>query len=157
VWQFIQIKKIEAMMNKTLHLSVVDTHNEIFNGEITEVTVSGIMGGLTVLAGHAPLISLLKAGEMHYSTVLGEPESLFVYGGIMEVQPKIVTVLADNILRTSELDADAAKESMERAREDIKTVGIGSDAYKELAREMQIMKALITLSRKTSRLGMKRY
>jgi F-type H+-transporting ATPase subunit epsilon len=156
VWQFIQIKN-RNLMNKILSLSIVATQNEVFHGDVTEVTVSGAMGGLTILAGHAPLISSLKPGEIHYSTADGKRESLFVYGGIVEVQPSTVTVLADNILRTSELDATAAKESIDRASQEIKTVTMGSEAYAELEREMQIMKALITLSRKTSRLGMKRY
>lgn len=144
-------------MKNTLHLNVVDTHHEIFHGEITEVTVSGIMGGLTILAGHAPFISLLKPGEIHYSTADGVVESLFVSGGIIEVQPKLATVLADTILRSDDLDAEAAQRSMERAKKNIQTVEIGSKAYQDLAREIQIMTALIKLSRTVNRLQIKRY
>jgi len=144
-------------MKNTLHLNVVDSDHEIFHGKVTEVTVSGEMGGLTVYAGHAPLLSSLKPGEMHYSTANGELESLFVSGGIIEVQPNLVTILADTIIRTEELDAEAAQESMERARQKLKTATVGSAAYEEMQREMQIMKALINLSKITNRLGIRRY
>ncbi|RTZ62677.1 MAG: ATP synthase F1 subunit epsilon [Aquificaceae bacterium] len=144
-------------MKKTLYLNVVDTHHEIFHGEITEVTVSGEMGGFTVFLGHAPLLSSLKPGEMHYSTISGEQESLFVSGGIVEVQPNLVTVLADTIIRTEELDAEAAKASMDHAKEKLKTAIVGSKAYEEMQREMEIMKALINLSKTTNRLRIRRY
>lgn len=144
-------------MKNTLYLNVVDTHHEIFHGKVTDVTVSGTMGGLTILAGHTPLLSSLKPGEMHYSTANGVLESLFVSGGIIEVQPTLVTILADTIIRSDELDAEAAKESMERAKQNMKAVTIGSEAYQALAREMQIMTALINLSRTTNRLGMRRH
>ena len=144
-------------MKKTLYLNVVDSHHEIFHGEVTEVTVPGEMGGLTILAGHAPLLSSLKPGEMHYSTSNGESDSLFVSGGIIEVQPNLVTVLADTIIRTEELDAEAAKESMERAKQKMHTAIVGSDAYEDLQREMQIMTALVNLSKITHRLGIRRH
>lgn len=142
---------------KTLYLNIVDSHHEIFKGEITDVTVSGAMGGLTLLPGHAPLISFLKPGEIHYSTPGGVFESLFVSGGIVEAQPMLVTILADTIIRSDELDAVAAKESIARAKQEIKTIEIGSKAHEELLREMQIMKALIELTRVTSRSRIKRY
>jgi F-type H+-transporting ATPase subunit epsilon len=144
-------------MKHTFYLNVVDTHHEIFHGKVTDVTVSGTMGGLTILAGHTPLLSSLKPGEMHYSTASGALESLFVSGGTIEVQPTLVTILADTIIRSDELDAEAAKKSMERAKQNMKAVKIGSEAYQELAREMQIMIALINLSRTTHRLGMRRH
>ncbi|HFC92551.1 MAG TPA: ATP synthase F1 subunit epsilon [Leucothrix mucor] len=144
-------------MKKTLYLNVVDTHQQIFHGEVMDVTVSGTMGGLTILAGHTQLLSTLKPGEMHYTTADGVLESLFVSGGVIEVQPSVVTILADTIIRSSELDAEAAKESMERAKHDIKAVKIGSEAYQELAREMQIMTELIKLARITNRLGIRRH
>ena len=144
-------------MKHTLHLNVVDTHHEIFHGEISEVTVSGTMGGLTIMAGHAPLLSSLKPGEMHYTIPNGTRESLFVSGGIVEVQPNLVTILADTIIRSDELDAEAAQHSMERAKQNIKSLKIGSEAYQELQREIQIMTALIKLSRTTSRLQIRKY
>ncbi len=143
-------------MKNTLYLHVVDTHQQIFHGEITDVTVSGAMGGLTILAGHTQLLSTLKPGEMHYTAADGTRESLFVSGGIIEVQPSVVTILADRIIRSSKLDAKAAKESIKRAKQKIKAVKIGSEAYQDLVREMQIMTELIKLARTTNRLRIRR-
>ncbi|HIO97350.1 MAG TPA: hypothetical protein EYG71_05430 [Leucothrix sp.] len=87
----------------------------------------------------------------------GKVESLFVSGGIIEVQPTIVTILADTIIRSSELDEKVAKESIKRATEKVKTIEVGSESYQELMQEMQVMRALLELSKKTSRLRIKRY
>ena len=144
-------------MKKTLYLNVVDSSHDIFHDEIIEVTAITELGGLTILAGHTPLIALLKPGEMHYLTPNGERESLFVSGGIIEAQPNLVTVLADTIIRTEELDAEAAKESIARAKQKIQTAIVGSDAYEDLQREIQIMKALLDLSKITHRLGIRKY
>ena len=144
-------------MANTFHLNVVDTHKELFHGEITEVTAPGTMGSLTVMAGHTPLISSLNLGELVYSTADGESETLFISGGILEVQPTLVTVLADTILRNDENDAKAAEEAIERAKQKIKNTNVNSASYADLAREIQIMKTLIEMSRTTSKLRIKRY
>ncbi len=144
-------------MKNTLHLNIVDSHHEIFHGKVSEITVSGSMGGLTFLVGHAPFISSLKAGETHYTTAEGNLESIFVSGGIVEVQPNLVTILADTIIRSDELDAEEAKKSIDRAKEKIKGIKVGSDAYQDLQREMQIMKAMIEMSKTTRKLRMKHY
>ena len=139
-------------MNKTLYLNVVDSHGEIFHGEITSVTLSGTIGSFTVLTGHAPLISSLRPGEIHFSGIDGEYECLFVSGGIVEVQPTLVTVLADTIIRSDKLDAKAAQESIDRAKQKIISIQQDSDAYTELLKEIQMMKALIEMTKHTSRL-----
>ena len=143
-------------MIRKLDLNIVDAHGEIFHGKVTQVTVSGCMGGLTFFAGHSQFITILKPGEICFTMTDEKIESLFVSGGIVEVQPTIVTILADTITRSSELDSKAAKESIDRARKKVKTIEIGSEAYEKLMREMQIMRALLELSKKTSR-RIKRY
>ena len=142
---------------KTLYLNVVDSHHEIFHGNISSVTISGTMGNLTILAGHAPLLSTIKLGEIHFLTEEGELETLFVSGGILEVQPTLVTILADTILRSDKSDEKAAQESIERAKNEIKGVKVGSKAYEELVLEMEIMRALINLSRRSSQVKIRRY
>lgn len=144
-------------MSNTFHLNVVDSHHEIFHGEITEVTAPGTMGCLTIMAGHTPLITSLKAGKLVYSAPDGESEILFISGGILEVQPTLVTILADTILRTDELDAKAAEDAIERASQKIKNTNLDSKTHADLEREIQIMNALIQLSRTTSKLRIKRY
>ncbi len=144
-------------MANTLHLDVVDTHHQIFHGEIIEVTVPGTMGCLTILAGHTQLITTLKAGELEYTTADGEKEVLFISGGILEVQPHLATILADTVLRSDELDAQAAQEAIERANSKIGSYKIGSKEYADLERELQIMKALLEMSRTTGKMRIKRY
>ena len=144
-------------MSKNLNLNIVDSHHKIFQGGISDVTVSGSMGGFTVLPGHAPLIALLKPGEIHYTTIDGVFESYFVSGGIVEVQPTLVTILADTMIRSDELDEKAATESIERAKQQVKKVEIGSPVYDELMQEMKMLKVLLDMSRITNQLRLKRY
>ena len=135
-------------MTKNLDLNIVDTHQEIFHGKVTQVTVSATMGGLTIFAGHSQLITSLKPGEINFAMADGKVESLFVSGGIIEVQPTIVTILADTIIRSSELDEKVAKEPIKRASEKVKTIEVDSESYQELMQEMQVMRALLELSKK---------
>ena len=144
-------------MAKTFQLNVVDTHKEIFQGEITKVMAPGTMGGLTVMAGHTPLITSLNPGELIYSTPEGETEYLFISGGILEVQPTLVTILADTILRTDELDAKAAQESIDRANQKIKNTKLDSKLHADLEREIQIMRTLIELSKTTNKVRIRRH
>ena len=144
-------------MANTFQMDVVDSHHKIFSGEITEVTTPGTMGYLTIMAGHTQLITSLKAGELNYTLADGSNDVLFISGGILEVQPHVVTILADTILRSDELDAKAAQEAIDRANEKIARSPINSKEHQQLEREIQIMKALIKMSRTTNKLRIKRY
>jgi len=144
-------------MGNTMYMDVVDTQHEIFHGMITKVTAPGLMGDLTVLPGHSQLISILKLGALHFTTSKGVDQMLFISGGILEVQPTLVTILADTILRSDEEDAQAAKEAIERARGEIKKVKQGTWEYAELQREIQILRALIEMSKVKTKMQMKRY
>lgn len=144
-------------MENTMYMDVVDTHHKIFHGKITKVTAPGLMGDLTILPGHSQLISILKLGALHFTTPKGVDHMLFISGGILEVQPRLVTILADTILRSDEEDALAAKEAIERASGDIKKVKKGTWEYAELQREVQILRALIEMSKVKAKMQMKRY
>jgi len=144
-------------MENTMYMDVVDTQHKIFHGMITKVTAPGLMGDLTILPGHSQLISILKLGVLHFTTSTGVDHMFFISGGILEVQPTLVTILADTILRGVEEDAQAAKEAIERARGEIKNVKQGTSEYAELQREIQIIRALIEMSKVKTKLKMKRY
>jgi len=101
-------------MAMTMHLDVVSAEESLFSGVVQEVLAPGSMGELGILPRHSQLLTTLKAGELRYKTDDGEA-SLFVAGGIMEVQPSIVTVLADTAVRAEDLDAKAAEEARKRA------------------------------------------
>ena len=96
-------------MTKTIQCDIVSAHEEIFSGEATMVIASGIAGELGITPRHAPLITLLKAGPVRVQKAEGEEEFFFVSGGILEVQPHMITVLTDTATRGADLDEAAAK------------------------------------------------
>lgn len=103
-------------MATTMKLEVVSAESSLFSGEVTELSAPGEMGDLGIMPRHAQLITTLKAGELRYVTKEGDV-SLFVAGGVMEVQPTVVTVLADTALRAEDLDAEAAAAAKQRAED----------------------------------------
>ncbi len=102
-------------MTKTIQCDIVSAHEEVFSGEATMVFASGIAGELGITPRHAPLITQLKAGPVRVQKPDGEEEFFFVSGGILEVQPHMVTVLSDTATRGADLDETAAKAAKEEA------------------------------------------
>lgn len=105
-------------MTKTIRCDVVSAHGEIFSGEVSMVFATGVAGELGVSPRHAPLITQLKPGPVRVLDEKGEEQFFFVGGGIIEVQPHVVTVMADTAMRGEDLDkaaAEAAKADAERA------------------------------------------
>jgi len=86
-------------MTKSIQCDIVSAHEEIFSGEAAMVFASGIAGELGIAPRHAPLITQLKAGPVRVQKPNGEEEFFFVSGGILEVQPHMVTVLTDTAMR----------------------------------------------------------
>lgn len=96
-------------MTKTIQCDIVSAQEEIFSGEATMLIASGIAGELGITPRHAPLITQLKAGPVRVLKEDGEEEFFFVSGGILEVQPHMITVLSDTATRGADLDETAAK------------------------------------------------
>ena len=96
-------------MTKTIQCDIVSAQSEIFSGEATMVFASGIAGELGITPRHTPLITQLKAGAVRVQKPTGEEEFFFVSGGILEVQPHMITVLTDTATRGEDLDETAAK------------------------------------------------
>jgi len=104
-------------MTKTIRCDIVSAHEEIYSGEVKMVFATGIAGELGITPRHAPLITQLKPGHVRIQDEAGEEQFFFVGGGILEVQPHIVTVMADTAIRGEDLDqaaAQAAKDEAER-------------------------------------------
>ena len=104
-------------MTKTIRCDIVSAHEEIFSGEVSMVFASGIAGDLGISPRHAPLITQLKPGPVRVQDESGEEQFYFVSGGIIEVQPHVVTVMADTAMRGEDIDqaaAEAAKAEAER-------------------------------------------
>ena len=105
------------MAAPTIHVDVVSAEASIFSGEAEFVVLPGEMGELGIYPRHAPLITRIKPGTVRILKAGGEEELVFVAGGILEVQPKIVTVLADTAIRGHDLDEAKASEALKKAEE----------------------------------------
>lgn len=103
-------------MAKTIHVDIVSAEGEIYSGPAEMVFVPAQEGELGIAPRHAPLLTLIKAGEVRVKD--GETEhSVFVGGGALEVQPNRVTIMADTAIRAKDLDEAAAMEAKRRAEE----------------------------------------
>ena len=107
-------------MADTINVDVVSAEGEIFSGPAKMVFVPASEGDIGIAPRHAPLLSLLKAGEVRIQTPEGAEHLIFVGGGVLEIQPKKVTVLADTALRAKDIDEAAALAAKQRAEEALK-------------------------------------
>ena len=99
----------------TLHVDIVSAEAEIFSGTATMVFAPAEMGEVGISPRHTPLLTRLKPGEVRVQINEGEEQSFYVSGGMLEVQPHVVTVLADTAIRADSLDEAQALEAKERA------------------------------------------
>ncbi len=99
----------------TIRCDIVSAEEEIFHGVATMVIATGEMGELGIAPRHAPLITRLKPGQVRVILENGEEQFFYVSGGILEVQPQVVTVLADTAIRAKDLDETAARQAKEEA------------------------------------------
>ena len=122
-------------MAMTVHWDVVSAETEIFSGLVETVQVTGSEGELGIHPGHAPLITGLQPGMVRVVKQHGAEELIYVAGGILEVQPGSITVLADTAVRAEDLDEAAAEASKKHAEETIAKGGADFD-YAEAAIEL---------------------
>ncbi|CAM3389371.1 F0F1 ATP synthase subunit epsilon [Bordetella sputigena] len=101
----------------TLHVDVVSAEAAIFTGEAKFVVLPGESGELGILPGHTPLISRIRPGTLKIVREDNSEENVFVAGGILEVQPGSVTVLADTAIRAADLDEAKAEAARQKAEE----------------------------------------
>ena len=129
----------------TTHLDIVSAEREIFSGLAEMVVVTGLLGEIGISPGHAPLLTILKPGEIRVTKQGGEEEIYYVSGGILEVLPACVTVLADTVERADSLDEAAALAAKARAEEAIANKDAEMDytiAAAELARAIAQIRAI---------------
>lgn len=129
----------------TIHVDIVSAEGEIFSGEAAMVFAPAVMGEIGIAPRHAPLLTTLKPGEVRVQTPGGEEQFFYVSGGALEIQPHLVTVLADTALRAKDLDEAAAVQAKQRAEEALKDRGDKielAEAQAELARAAAQLKAI---------------
>jgi len=129
----------------TIHVDIVSAEGQIFSGEAKMVFAPASQGDVGIAPRHAPLLTLLKAGEVRVQTPDGQEQVFFVGGGALEVQPTKVTVLADTALRAKDIDEAAALAAKQRAEEALKDASghiTQAQALAELARAAAQLKVL---------------
>ncbi|CEG62372.1 ATP synthase epsilon chain [Legionella micdadei] len=129
----------------TTHLDIVSAEQEVFSGIAELVVATGELGEVGITPGHAPLLTVLKPGEIRVTLPGGKQEIYYVSGGMLEVQPHCVTVLADTVERAENLDEAAALSAKARAEEAIanKNTELNySFAAAELARAVAQIRAI---------------
>jgi F-type H+-transporting ATPase subunit epsilon len=132
-------------MASTLHLDIVSAEAEIFKGDAERVFATAVLGELEIAPGHAPLLTGLLPGFIRIRDAQGNEDVVYVTGGILEVQPHIVTILADTVIRAkdfNEAEAIKAKQQAERALQDQKTDIDYARARAELARAAGMLRAI---------------
>jgi F-type H+-transporting ATPase subunit epsilon len=102
-------------MSMTIHVDIVSAEEQIFSGPAEMVYAPAIMGEVGIAPRHTPFISPLKPGEVRLDVGGGKEEFFFISGGLLEVQPHVVTVLSDTAIRADDLDEAAALEAKKRA------------------------------------------
>jgi F-type H+-transporting ATPase subunit epsilon len=132
-------------MTTTIRCDIVSAEEEIFHGDVTMVVATGEMGELGIAPRHAPLITRLKPGKLVLTLANGEKLDIVVSGGILEVQPQVVTILADTAIRAAEIDEAAvlkAKEEAERVLASKDPKMSAEEAEQQLAMSLVQLQAL---------------
>jgi F-type H+-transporting ATPase subunit epsilon len=132
-------------MSQTIRCDIVSAEAEIFSGDATMVVATGELGELGITPRHAPLITRLKPGHVDVVQANGERLQFYVSGGILEVQPQVITVLADTAVRAADLDENAAQRAKKEAEDALanRTDAMEiSEAQAKLAEAMAQLQAL---------------
>ena len=106
-------------MAMTVHLDVVSAETSIFSGLVETIQITGSEGELGIHPGHAPLLTTLLPGMVRLVKQHGDEENIYINGGVLEIQPGTVTVLADTAIRAEDLDEQAALDAKKHAEEHI--------------------------------------
>ncbi|WP_045764771.1 F0F1 ATP synthase subunit epsilon [Xanthomonas albilineans] len=131
----------------TIRCDIVSAENEIYHGEATLVVVTGELGELGIAPKHAPLITRLKPGKVVVTTASGEQLDFAISGGILEVQPQVVTVLADTAIRAQDIDEASVRKAKEEAERLLAGRGEGIDVAEAQAKLAQVTAQLQALER----------
>ena len=129
-------------MTTTIRCDIVSAEEEIFSGDVIMVVATGEMGELGIAPRHAPLITRLKPGKLVLTLPNGEKLDIVVGGGILEVQPQVVSVLADTAIRSADIDEAAVLKSKEDAERVLANRGESMDLAQA---QQQLLEATVQL------------
>lgn len=131
-------------MAMTMHVDIVSAESELFSGTVEVVVAPAVNGEVGIYPRHTQMITPLKPGEVRIIKHGGEEESIYVSGGILEVQPHVVTILSDTAVRAHDLDEAAALEAQKRAQQ----------ALTDKSGDMEEAEALAQLAEAAAQLSM---
>ena len=131
----------------TIRCDIVSAEQEIFRGEATLVVATGELGVLGITPRHAPLITRLKPGKVVVTTPNGEQLDFVISGGILEVQPQVVTVLADTAIRAQDLDEASVRKAKEEAERMLANRGEAMEVAEAQQRLAEVTAQLQALER----------
>jgi F-type H+-transporting ATPase subunit epsilon len=126
-------------MTTTIRCDIVSAEAEIFHGNAKMVIASGVEGELGIAPRHAPLITLLRPGQVRVITENDEEQFFYVSGGILEVQPQVVTILTDTAIRAKDLDEAAALRAKTEAE---RTLADRTDAVEIAQAQIELAQAV---------------
>ncbi len=131
----------------TIRCDIVSAEHEIYHGEATLVVATGELGELGIAPKHAPLITRLKPGKVVVTTASGEQLDFAISGGILEVQPQVVTILADTAIRAQDIDEASVRKAKEEAERLLANRGDGIDVAEAQAKLAEVTAQLQALER----------
>ena len=141
-------------MSMTIHIHIVSAETEIFSGTANMVFAPAEMGEVGIAPRHTPLLTRLKPGEVRVQMEGQDEQFFYVSGGMLEIQPHVVTVLADTAIRASDIDEAAAikaKERAERAMDDKQSDFDYAKAQAELAEAVAQLRTINSIRKKAGR------
>jgi len=134
-------------MAMTIHVDIVSAEREIFSGQAELVVAPAEMGEVGIAARHAPFLTRLKPGEVRVKVSAQDTQPFYISGGMLEVQPHIVTILADTAIRAKDLDEAAAIEAKKRAEEMLEDKSGRIDYAKAQAQLLEAMAQLRSIEK----------
>ncbi|QBQ53799.1 F0F1 ATP synthase subunit epsilon [Nitrosococcus wardiae] len=143
-------------MAMTMHVDVVSAEREIFSGTANMVFAPAEMGEVGIMPRHTPLLTRLKPGEVRVQRPEGQEDFFYVSGGLLEVQPHVVTVLADTAQRAADIDEAAALAAKQRAEEALRNREGEMDYARAEAELAEAIAQLRAIERLRKKLGQRR-
>lgn len=143
-------------MAMTMHVDIVSAEQEIFSGTANMLFAPAEMGEVGIMPRHTPLLTRLKPGEVRLQRPEGQEDFFYVSGGLLEVQPHVVTVLADTAQRATDIDEAAALAAKQRAEETLQNREGQMDYARAQAELAEAIAQLRTIERLRKQLGQRR-
>jgi F-type H+-transporting ATPase subunit epsilon len=137
----------------SIHVDIVSAEREIFSGDATMVFAPALLGEVGIAPGHAAMLTRMGPGEVRVQLPSGEQQAFYISGGMLEVQPKVVTVLSDTAIRAHDLDEAAVLKAKQEAEELLKDRSDKLDIAKAQIEIAELAAQLQTIQRLRRRAG----